>query len=63
MPWFQREITLKARPRGVHLVTSEITDALPVPDFAKAQEGRTVPESVTTLGSGSIVGDAVKAVA
>ena len=29
MPWFQREITLKARPRGVHLVTSEITDALP----------------------------------
>lgn len=29
MPWHQREITLKARPRGVHLVTSEITDALP----------------------------------
>jgi secondary thiamine-phosphate synthase enzyme len=29
MPWFQREITLKARPRGVHLVTGEIVDALP----------------------------------
>jgi secondary thiamine-phosphate synthase enzyme len=29
MPWFQREITLKARPRGVHLVTDEIVGALP----------------------------------
>jgi secondary thiamine-phosphate synthase enzyme len=29
MPWFQREITLKPRPRGVHLVTNEIVDALP----------------------------------
>jgi secondary thiamine-phosphate synthase enzyme len=29
MPWFQREITLQARPRGVHLVTSEVVDALP----------------------------------
>jgi secondary thiamine-phosphate synthase enzyme len=29
MTWVQREITLKARPRGVHLVTSEIVDALP----------------------------------
>ena len=29
MPWFQRDITLEARPRGVHLVTSEIVDALP----------------------------------
>jgi secondary thiamine-phosphate synthase enzyme len=29
MPWFQREITLKPRPRGVHLVTGEIVDALP----------------------------------
>jgi secondary thiamine-phosphate synthase enzyme len=27
--WSQREITLRARPRGVHLVTSEIVDALP----------------------------------
>jgi len=29
MTWLQREITLKARPRGVHLVTGEIVDALP----------------------------------
>jgi secondary thiamine-phosphate synthase enzyme len=29
MPWSQREITLQPRPRGVHLVTSEIVDALP----------------------------------
>jgi len=29
MTWIQREITLKARPRGVHLVTREIVDALP----------------------------------
>jgi secondary thiamine-phosphate synthase enzyme len=29
MPWNQREITLRARPRGVHLVTSEITEAVP----------------------------------
>ena len=29
MPFFQREITLKARPRGVHLVTSEIAEQLP----------------------------------
>jgi secondary thiamine-phosphate synthase enzyme len=29
MSWSQREITLKARPRGVHLVTSEIEDGVP----------------------------------
>lgn len=29
MPWFQREITLEPRPRGVHLVTREIVSALP----------------------------------
>ncbi len=29
MPWTQREITLRPRPRGVHLVTAEITEALP----------------------------------
>jgi secondary thiamine-phosphate synthase enzyme len=27
--WSQHEITLKPRPRGVHLVTSEIVEALP----------------------------------
>jgi len=39
--------------RGVALL---ITDGLPVPDFAKAEEGRTVPESVNTLGSDSLLG-------
>ena len=29
MTWSQREITLRARPRGVHLVTSEIVEAVP----------------------------------
>jgi secondary thiamine-phosphate synthase enzyme len=29
MAWFQRDITLKARPRGVHLVTDEVVAALP----------------------------------
>jgi len=27
--WFQREIHLQARPRGFHLVTAEVLDALP----------------------------------
>ncbi|RYZ85891.1 MAG: YjbQ family protein, partial [Moraxellaceae bacterium] len=27
--WFSQQISLKPRPRGFHLVTSEITDALP----------------------------------
>jgi secondary thiamine-phosphate synthase enzyme len=27
--WSQREITLRPRPRGVHLVTSEIVEAVP----------------------------------
>lgn len=29
MPWSQHEITLRPRPRGVHLVTAEIVEALP----------------------------------
>ena len=29
MPWIRREITLRPRPRGFHLVTSEIIDAVP----------------------------------
>jgi secondary thiamine-phosphate synthase enzyme len=29
MTWIQREITLAARPRGVHLVTAEVVRALP----------------------------------
>ena len=27
--WLQREISLRARPRGFHLVTREVVDALP----------------------------------
>ena len=27
--WVQREVVLRPRPRGFHLVTSEVTDALP----------------------------------
>jgi ribose transport system permease protein len=37
--------------RGIALL---ITDGLPVPDFQRAVEGRTVPDSVTTLGSDEI---------
>ena len=29
MPWFQKEITLKPRPRGFHLITNEILDGFP----------------------------------
>ena len=29
MAWSQHEVTLRPRPRGVHLVTAEIVDALP----------------------------------
>ena len=39
--------------RGIALL---ITDGLPVPDFSKAQEGRRVPESISTLGSDSLLG-------
>jgi ribose transport system permease protein len=39
--------------RGVALL---VTDGLPVPDYTKAKEGRTVPETVTTLGADSVFG-------
>lgn len=29
MRWLQKEITLRARPRGFHLITAEITEQLP----------------------------------
>ncbi|MBJ7328761.1 MAG: YjbQ family protein [Solirubrobacteraceae bacterium] len=29
MSWFRREITLRPRPRGFHLVTAEIVEAMP----------------------------------
>lgn len=35
--WFQKEIKLKARPRGFHLVTDEITRSLP--ELRSAQVG------------------------
>jgi secondary thiamine-phosphate synthase enzyme len=35
--WIQREIELRARPRGFHLVTSEIVDA--VPELGSLQTG------------------------
>jgi secondary thiamine-phosphate synthase enzyme len=35
--WAQREITLSARPRGFHLVTREIVDA--VPELAELRVG------------------------
>jgi secondary thiamine-phosphate synthase enzyme len=37
MPWFQRELRLRPRPRGVHLVTAEIVEALP--ELRKLQIG------------------------
>jgi ribose transport system permease protein len=39
--------------RGIALL---VTDGLPVPDYTKAKEGRTVPDTVTTLGADSIFG-------
>jgi secondary thiamine-phosphate synthase enzyme len=35
--WIQKQIELRARPRGFHLVTSEIVDA--VPDLARLEVG------------------------
>ena len=29
MPWFQKQFSLPAKPRGLHLVTQAITDACP----------------------------------
>ncbi|HEY8584620.1 MAG TPA: ABC transporter permease [Capillimicrobium sp.] len=39
--------------RGIALL---ITDGLPVPDFASAVEGRTIPSSVGTLGGDTVFG-------
>jgi ribose/xylose/arabinose/galactoside ABC-type transport system permease subunit len=39
--------------RGIALL---VTDGLPVPDYTKTKEGRTVPETVTTLGAESVFG-------
>lgn len=37
MSWLQREITLRARPRGCHLVTRDVEDALP--ELARCRVG------------------------
>lgn len=39
--------------RGIALL---VTDGLPVPDFQRAVEGRTLPETVSTLGVESVLG-------
>ena len=36
--WLQREITLRPRPRGFHLVTREVAEALP--ELAELRAGR-----------------------
>ena len=37
MGWYQKTLTLKARPRGFHLITREILDQLP--ELAPVQVG------------------------
>lgn len=39
--------------RGIALL---VTDGLPVPDFERAVEGRTLPETISTLGVNSVLG-------
>jgi ribose/xylose/arabinose/galactoside ABC-type transport system permease subunit len=39
--------------RGIALL---VTDGLPVPDFERAVEGRTLPGTISTLGSDSVLG-------
>ena len=39
--------------RGIALL---VTDGLPVPDFERAVEGRTLPSTISTLGVGSVLG-------
>jgi ribose/xylose/arabinose/galactoside ABC-type transport system permease subunit len=42
-----------AAVRGVALL---VTDGLPVPDYSKAQEGRRIPDTVSSLGADSFLG-------
>jgi secondary thiamine-phosphate synthase enzyme len=37
MPWIQRQLTLPARPRGFHLITSQVVDGLP--ELARVRVG------------------------
>jgi ribose/xylose/arabinose/galactoside ABC-type transport system permease subunit len=52
VPDFIATLGAFAAIRGVALL---VTDGLPVPDYTKAQEGRTVPDSVSTLGADSVL--------
>jgi ribose transport system permease protein len=53
VPDFIATLGAFAYVRGVALL---VTDGLPVPDYTKSQEGRTVPDSVSTLGAESALG-------
>jgi secondary thiamine-phosphate synthase enzyme len=37
MPWIHRQLTLPARPRGFHLITSQVVDGLP--ELARVRVG------------------------
>jgi ribose transport system permease protein len=53
VPDFIATLGTLAAVRGVALL---VTDGLPVPDYTRAVEGRTIPSSVGTLGSDSALG-------
>ena len=53
VPDFIATLGTLAAVRGVALL---VTDGLPVPDYSRAVEGRTIPGSVGTLGSDSTLG-------
>lgn len=53
VPDFIATLGTLAAVRGVALL---VTDGLPVPDYSRAVEGRTIPGSVGTLGSDSALG-------
>lgn len=53
VPDFIATLGAFAAVRGVALL---VTDGLPVPDYTKAKEGRTIPDSVSTLGADSVFG-------
>jgi ribose/xylose/arabinose/galactoside ABC-type transport system permease subunit len=53
VPDFIATLGTLAAVRGVALL---VTNGLPVPDFSRAQSGRRVPETASTLGSGDLFG-------
>src|SRR5919108_2153783 len=52
VPDFIATLGAFAAVRGVALL---VTDGLPVPDYSKAQEGRAIPDSISTLGADSVL--------